>query len=101
MAYDPGVLFEWDEPKSERCLRERGLGFEGILAAFRDPDRRVEPDLRQSYGEDRMRLYGRVEGRLFVIVYTRRGEAVRIISARKANRRERRRYGENSGAGCC
>jgi hypothetical protein len=46
--------------------------------------------------EERMRLYGRVAGRLFVIIYTRRGAVVRIISARKANARERGRYGEGS-----
>jgi uncharacterized DUF497 family protein len=39
------------------------------------------------------RLYGRVAGRLFVITYTRRETATRIISARKANARERDRYG--------
>jgi uncharacterized DUF497 family protein len=43
--------------------------------------------------EERFRLYGRVAGRLFVIAYTRRETATRIISARKANARERDRYG--------
>jgi uncharacterized DUF497 family protein len=83
--------------KSERCRQERGFAFPDIVPAFVDPDRRIEPDLHHSFGEDRFRLLGRVEGRLFAIVYTRRGTAARIISARKANARERRRYGKGSG----
>jgi uncharacterized DUF497 family protein len=46
------------------------------------------------YGEVRYRLYGRIGRRLFVVVYTVRGRAVRIISARKANARERRCHGD-------
>jgi uncharacterized protein len=53
----------------------------------------VERDVRRDYGEERFRLYGRVAGRLFVIAYTRRETATRVISARKANARERDRYG--------
>jgi uncharacterized protein len=53
----------------------------------------VERDVRRDYGEVRFRLYGRVAARLFVIAYTRREAATRIISARKANARERERYG--------
>ena len=60
---------------------------------FLDPNRRVERDVRRDYGEERFRLYGRAAGRLFVIAYTRRGMVTRIISARKANARERERYG--------
>ena len=74
-------------------MRERGFGFADILPAFVDPHRLVERDDRQDYGEERFRLYGRVAGRLFVIAYTRRETATRIISARKANARERDRYG--------
>lgn len=48
-----------------------------------------------SYGEDRYRLIGIIENRLFVVVYTKRHEVIRIISARKANLREVKHY-ENS-----
>ena len=94
MAYHDHIKFEWDDAKSERCLRERGFGFADILPAFADPDRRVEHDDRRDYGEDRFRLYGRVAGRLFVIVYAKRGAVARIISARKGNAREGTWYGE-------
>ena len=55
---------------------------------------KVEPDERRAYGEERFRAIGFIGGRLYVVVFTRRGEALRIIGLRKANRRERRRYGQ-------
>ncbi|MGC2200111.1 MAG: BrnT family toxin [Stellaceae bacterium] len=93
MADAPHIRFEWDDAKNERWVRERGFGFADILPAFLDPNRRVERDQRRDYGEERFGLYGRVAGRLFVIADTRRGTVTRIISARKANARERDRYG--------
>lgn len=86
--------FEWDEAKSERCRRERGFSFADVLPAFFDPARMIEPDRRYEYGEERFCVYGRVERRLFVIVYTARSKTIRIISARKANKREQKRYGD-------
>ena len=86
--------FEWDDAKSEQCLRKRGFSFGFVVAAFDDPHRRVETDERWEYDEVRYRLYGRIGDRLFVLVYTVRGGAIRIISARKANARERRRHGD-------
>ncbi|MBI4968125.1 MAG: BrnT family toxin [Rhodospirillales bacterium] len=97
MAYNLPCDFEWDEVKSHRCETERGFGFADILPAFADPARRIEPDERREYGEDRFRLLGLVGERLFVIAFTMRGRTVRIISARKASARERRFYGEDRG----
>ena len=93
MADAPHIRFDWNDAKNDRCVRERGFGFADILPAFLDPNRRTERDSRRDYGEERFRLYGRVAGRLFVIAYARRGVVTRIISARKANARERDRYG--------
>ncbi len=87
--------FEWDEEKSERCFRERGFDFLYAARIFFDPHRVEEPDARYEYGEQRFRVYGCIEGRLFVVVYTPRGQTIRIISARKANRREVRKYGKD------
>jgi uncharacterized DUF497 family protein len=53
------------------------------------------PDLRFDDGEERYQLYGHVEGRHYVIVFTGRGSAFRIISAREANARERRHAGSH------
>jgi uncharacterized protein len=93
LANAPHIRSEWDDAKNDRCVRDRGFGFADILPAFLDPNRRMEHDDRRDYGEERFRLYGRAAGRLFVIAYTRRGTVTRIISARKANARERDRYG--------
>jgi uncharacterized protein len=86
------VIFEWDDTKSERCFRERGFDFAYAARAFFDPDRVVQPDTRHSYGEERYQLKGKIEGRLYVVVYTPRRETMRIISARKANQRELEEY---------
>lgn len=88
--------FEWDEGKSDACFRDRGFDFAYAALAFADPDRIIRQDTRHSYGEDRYQLIGRIEERLFVLVYTPRHDAIRIISARKANSREVKRYENRS-----
>ncbi len=92
MNYTGSVNFEWDEAKSEVCFQARGFDFAYALQAFIDPNRVVHQDLRHHYGEDRYQLMGRIEGRLFVVVYTTRQGAIRIVSARKANQREVKQY---------
>jgi len=84
--------FEWDEAKSNQCFAERGFDFAYAARAFFDPDRLIQADTRHSYGEDRYQLLGKIEQRLFVLVYTPRGDVIRIISARKANQREVKLY---------
>jgi hypothetical protein len=84
--------FEWDEAKSDRCFAERGFDFAYAARAFFDPNRLIQADTRCSYGEDRYQLMGKIEHRLFVVVYTLRNGVIRIISARKANRREVKHY---------
>ena len=77
---------EWGEAKNSACFERRGFDFAYAVRAFLDPHRIVAQDRRRDYGEDRYRLLGRIDGRAYVVVYTLRGSAVRIISARKANR---------------
>lgn len=84
--------FEWDEAKSEACFTERGFDFAYAVRAFFDPNRIVHDDTRYSYGEERYQSMGMIEQRLYVVVYTQRHDAMRIISARKANQREVRHY---------
>ena len=88
--------FEWDEAKSDTCLRDRGFDFAYAARAFFDPARLVQADTRHSYGEDRYQLLGKIEQRLFALVYTERRGAMRIVSARKANQREARHYENHS-----
>ena len=60
--------------------------------AFLDPNRVIRADQRHEYGEVRWQMLGQVKGRVFHVVFTMRGVAVRIISARKANLREMNDY---------
>jgi uncharacterized DUF497 family protein len=92
LDYPLSSIFEWNSAKSDACVRMRGFDFAYAASAFADPHRIVREDNRFVYGEARFQLIGRVEGRLFVLAYTPRSDAIRIISARKANPREVRRY---------
>ncbi|SFM13543.1 BrnT family toxin [Nitrosomonas communis] len=92
MNYTEAMNFEWDEAKSEACFRERGFDFAYAAHAFFDPNRVIQLDARYSYNEERYQLMGKIEQRLFVLVYTPRSDVMRIISARKANQREIRYY---------
>jgi len=84
--------FDWHPAKCARNIVERGIDFADVLVAFVDPDRRVVEDTRKDYGETRYNMLAKVEGRVFHLTYTERGEVTWIISARKANTREQRRY---------
>ena len=59
-----------------------------------DTHRLDTEDTRRDYREERRITIGKIEGRLFVVAYTSRGEVIRLISARKANEREQRQYDE-------
>jgi uncharacterized protein len=83
--------FEWDEGKRERNIRDRKIDFIDILPVFEGELLEVVDD-RVDYGEMRLKCFGELNGRLYVVVYTWRGENRRIISARKANAREQRAY---------
>jgi uncharacterized DUF497 family protein len=83
--------FEWDEAKSRKNFRERGFDFEFATRIFDGP-RIEEEDFRKNYGERRIVATGKIEDGIFVVVYTRRGESRRIISARPAKRNERDDY---------
>ncbi len=88
--------FEWDDAKSSACFAERGFDFAYAVQVFLDPDRLIEADDRFDYGEQRYRVLGRIEGRLFLVVYTPRAGVFRLISARKANAKEVARYEHSS-----
>jgi uncharacterized DUF497 family protein len=86
--------FEWDDAKSADCFARRRFDFAYAIRVFLDPFRLIEIDDRFDYGEIRYRALGQVDGREFVVIYMLRGSTMRIISARKANRKEIARYGE-------
>lgn len=85
----------FDAAKNERNIRERGLPF--TLAAEFDFQTAVTvEDTRHDYGEKRYRSLGWINDKLYALVFTFRGESVRVISPRTANRKERKRYAEAS-----
>ena len=88
--------FEWDNAKAAHNLASHGISFETARLAFKDVFAVVREDRRQNYGENRFIMLGMVEERLLAVAYTMRGERVRIISARLAEPRERRRYHEEN-----
>jgi uncharacterized DUF497 family protein len=83
--------YEYDDDKSERTLRGRGIDFDFAARVFDAAFIEYE-DRRRDYGEKRLVAIGPIEGRLFSVVYTWRNGRRRIISARRASRRERRAY---------
>ena len=85
--------FEWDDAKAEINQAKHGVPFSYATRIFLDPHRLEFSDLRDDYdGEPRFIAIGQVESRVLVVAYTWRGDACRIISARKATRRERKSY---------
>lgn len=88
-------LFEWDPEKARRNLTKHRVSFAEAESAFADEHAREMPDPEHSWTEERFVLIGRsFAGRLLVVVFTERGDSIRIISAREATRYERKAYEE-------
>ena len=79
--------FEWDEAKHARTLRERGIGFDDAARIFARPAL-IWQDTRRDYGEDRFRAVGETDGDILHVAFTWRGGVMRIISVRRASRKE-------------
>jgi hypothetical protein len=87
---------EWDPKKAETNSARHGVDFEEALTVFRDPLARIFEDEEHSKDEPREIIIGcSVKQRLMVACFTARGTRIRIISARKATRLERKDYEEN------
>jgi uncharacterized protein len=84
--------FEWDPAKADANLAKHEIDFEDAITVFDDPSLIAEPDPREYRGEIRYRALGSVENRILLVCYTMRGDRCRIISARRASRRERQVY---------
>ena len=81
----------FDPAKNERNIASRGISFE-VAEQFEWDTALIVEDLRKEYGERRFRALGLIAGRLHAMVFAPRGGTVHVISLRKANRREMRRY---------
>ena len=87
--------FEWDAAKAASNEAKHGVSFREAASAFADPLGRIVEDPRHSVGEARFVLLGFSERqRLLAVMFTERGETVRLISARRATRHEQRTYEE-------
>jgi uncharacterized protein len=94
------VIYEWDAEKAKRNLQKHGVTFEDAAAVFLDPLALTFPDPDHSSGEDREITIGRSSRQQVVFVsHCQRGNRLRIITARKTTRGERKQYEEGIGEG--
>jgi uncharacterized DUF497 family protein len=85
--------FEWDDAKAATNLRKHGVSFEEAASVFSDALAYTFTDPDHSMGEERLLSFGFSQfGQLLAVVHAERGQAIRIISARKATRHERGIY---------
>ncbi|MFM2430964.1 MAG: hypothetical protein RLZZ511_2177 [Cyanobacteriota bacterium] len=91
--------FEWDEAKRLSNLDKHGIDFLDVEEVFDGDIVTVEDDFptgtlreRSGYGERRFVTFGLLQGRVVAVVYTDRGDAMRLISVRKATQYEQRTY---------
>lgn len=89
--YNMQMKITFDSVKNERIIRERGLPFH-LVEGFDWHSALVEEDARKLYKETRYETIGFIGGRLFVVIFTPTDEGIRVISFRKANQREVKRY---------
>jgi len=86
------VHYEWDDDKAASNRADHGVSFDQV-EKMNWSDMVVIEDSRRNYGEPRYIGYSNIGRRLYCIVFTLRGETIRVISLRKANSREVKRYG--------
>ena len=84
--------FEWNDDKAAQNWRDHGVSFEMAREAFTAAFAVEWVDAGQDPSEERYAMIGMVESRLLFVAYVMRGERIRIISARKAEPYERRKY---------
>ena len=85
------MSYEWDEQKRQINVKKHGVDFIDVPEIF-DGDIVTLPDERFDYGETRFIVIGILKSQVVVVVYTERGDNIRIISARKATKNEQIYY---------
>lgn len=92
-----GIEFEWDPKKAKQNLKKHEVSFNEAATVLGDPMSMTFSDLDHSVDENRYITVGLSRfGKLLIVSHADRGDRIRIISARKATRRERRFYEEQS-----
>lgn len=92
------MLFEWDDNKERINIEKHGIDFSTAARVFQDERRLEFFDEFHSESEERYITIGQINGvtLIIMVVYTERKEAIRLISARKATKQERRLYDDYS-----
>ena len=89
------MQFEWDTRKAAENLSKHGVSFHEAATVFDDPLAITYPDPDHSEDESRWLTFGvSAEGRLLVVAHTEGGDTIRMISARRTTRNERKIYEE-------
>lgn len=91
MTQGADFAYEWDEAKRQRTLETRNVDF-ADMAFFEWDTALVRADGRRDYGEERFSSIGSIKACLHICIWCWRGDAIRIISLRKANNDEQERY---------
>ena len=90
------LLFEWDPQKAQINQEKHGVSFDEASTTFGDPLSLTIDDPLHSRDEERLVHIGlSYKNRILIVVHTERGDNIRIISARKATKRERKYYESN------
>lgn len=84
-------MWDWDEAKRQRTLQDRGIDFADVVR-FDFAKAVIDPDLRHDYGELRFLALGMIDGKLHALCFTPRRGGRRVISLRRANAREYRKW---------
>lgn len=92
------MKFDWDEAKAAQNVFKHGVPLEYAARVFLDQHRLDAQDTRRDYGEMRRLTLGEIQGRVYAVAYTIREGIIRLISARKANEREQKKYRETLSA---
>ena len=87
-----GLEFEWDPVKAQANLRKHRAPFLIACETFKDGNRLELPDIYGEYDEERWVVLGMVGQTILSVVFTLRGERIRLISARRADPNEQRTY---------
>jgi uncharacterized DUF497 family protein len=102
MVYTKYKEFEWDSDKAFSNFRKHGISFRESLTAFDDPFALISSDVEHSTSDDiREVLIGQSDYGILIVVFTRRPRqrSIRVISARRASRKERQGYEEAKKSG--
>lgn len=87
------LTFEWNPQKAESNIEKHDVSFEEASTVFQDPlSLTINDPLHSTYEERMVQIGISHKNRLLVVIHTEKGDNIRIISARKANRRERNNY---------